>query len=119
MSRRSSSVEWTPRSTGASIALAGDASRPGDALALRGRAAVALARLAYRLFLDRFAGERWQRLVRPRGTLQWPLWASTSTKNPALPDTLYVDSLIGPDTVNTLPEATIAAFEDHGASPGP
>jgi transaldolase len=84
------------------------------ALALRGRAAVAQARLAYQLFRDRFAGDRWERLAAQGANLQRPLWASTSTKNPAYPDTLYVDSLVGPDTVNTLPEATIAAFEDHG-----
>jgi transaldolase len=86
----------------------------GDALALRGRAAVAQAKLAYRLFRDRFSGERWERLAAHGAHPQRPLWASTSTKNPAYPDTLYVDGLIGPDTVNTLPEATIAAFEDHG-----
>jgi transaldolase len=84
------------------------------ARALRGRAAVAQAKLAYRLFLERFTGERWARLASLGGQVQRPLWASTSTKNPAYSDTLYVDSLIGPDTVNTLPEATIAAFEDHG-----
>jgi transaldolase len=91
-----------------------DAIGGGEALALRGRAAVAQAKLAYRLFRDRFAGERWERLAAQGARLQRPLWASTSTKNPAYPDTLYVDDLIGPDTVNTLPEATIAAFEDHG-----
>jgi transaldolase len=85
-----------------------------EALALRGRAAVAQARLAYRLFQERFAGERWQRLAARGARPQRPLWASTSTKNPDYPDTLYVDELIGPDTVNTLPEQTIAAFEDHG-----
>jgi transaldolase len=84
------------------------------ALALRGKAALAQAKLAYRLFGDRFAGERWERLAARGAQVQRPLWASTSTKNPSYPDTLYVDSLIGPDTVNTLPEATIAAFEDHG-----
>jgi transaldolase len=84
------------------------------ALALRGQAAVAQARLAYRLFGDRFAGERWERLAARGARVQRPLWASTSTKNPAYPDTLYVDGLIGPDTVNTLPESTIAAFEAHG-----
>jgi len=84
------------------------------ARSLRGRAAVAQAKLAYQLFGDRFAGERWARLARLGAHLQRPLWASTSTKNPAYADTLYVDELIGPDTVNTLPEATIAAFEDHG-----
>jgi transaldolase len=85
-----------------------------DALALRGRAAVAQAKLAYRLFGDRFSSQRWEGLVARGARMQRPLWASTSTKNPSYPDTLYVDSLIGPDTVNTLPEPTIAAFEDHG-----
>jgi transaldolase len=91
-----------------------DAIGTGDALALSGQAAVAQAKLAYRLFEDRFSGPRWQALAARGARVQRPLWASTSTKNPAYPDTLYVDSLIGPDTVNTLPEATIAAFEDHG-----
>jgi transaldolase len=85
-----------------------------EALSLRGRAAVAQAKLAYQLFRERFAGERWERLAGLGARLQRPLWASTSTKNPSYPDTLYVDELIGPDTVNTLPEQTIAAFEDHG-----
>jgi len=85
-----------------------------EALSLRGRAAVAQAKLAYQLFRERFSGERWERLAALGARLQRPLWASTSTKNPAYPDTMYVDELIGPDTVNTLPEATIAAFEDHG-----
>jgi transaldolase len=84
------------------------------ALALRGKAALAQAKLAYRLFRDHFSGPRWEALAARGARVQRPLWASTSTKNPAYPDTLYVDSLIGPDTVNTLPEATIAAFEDHG-----
>jgi transaldolase len=84
------------------------------ALALRGQAGVAQARVAYQRFRARFTGERWERLAASGAHLQRPLWASTSTKNPAWPDTLYVDSLIGPDTVNTLPEATITAFEDHG-----
>jgi transaldolase len=91
-----------------------DAVGTGDALALRGRAAVAQAKLAYRQFQDRFAGQRWERLAAMGAHPQRPLWASTSTKNPAYPDTLYVDGLIGHDTVNTLPETTIAAFEDHG-----
>jgi len=86
----------------------------GDALALRGQAAVAQAKLAHRMFRDRFAGDRWQRLEARGARVQRPLWASTSTKDPSYPDTVYVDSLIGPDTVNTMPEATIAAFEDHG-----
>jgi transaldolase len=91
-----------------------DAVGTSDALALRGQAAVAQAKLAYRLFGDRFSGQRWERLAARGAHLQRPLWASTSTKNPAYPDTFYVDGLVGPDTVTTLPEATIAAFEDHG-----
>jgi transaldolase len=86
----------------------------GEALALRGQAAIAQAKLAYELFREQFSGARWQRLADLGAHVQRPLWASTSTKNPAYPDTRYVDSLIGPDTVNTLPEVTIAAFEDHG-----
>jgi transaldolase len=85
-----------------------------DALALRGKAAVAQAKLAYRAFQQTFSGPRWEALAAKGACVQRPLWASTSTKNPAYPDTLYVDTLIGPDTVNTLPEATIAAFLDHG-----
>jgi len=85
-----------------------------DALDLKGRAAVAQAKLAYQLFRQRFSGPRWERLAEQGARLQRPLWASTSTKDPQLPDTLYVDELIGPDTVNTMPEVTIAAYEDHG-----
>jgi transaldolase len=85
-----------------------------EAFDLRGRAAVAQAKLAYELFQHQFSGARWQRLSDLGAHRQRPLWASTSTKNPAYPDTLYVDSLIGPDTVTTMPEATIAAFSDHG-----
>jgi transaldolase len=87
----------------------------GDkAAALAGKAAVAQARLAYELFQDRFSGPRWDALAGKGAHLQRPLWASTSTKNPAYPDLLYVDSLIGPHTVNTMPDATIDAFLDHG-----
>jgi transaldolase len=82
--------------------------------ALRGRAAIAQAKLAYRLFREAHHGPRWERLADQGARAQRPLWASTSTKNPRYPDTLYVDSLIGPDTVNTLPETTLQAFEDHG-----
>jgi transaldolase len=85
-----------------------------DALALRGRTAVAQAQVAYQRFLDTFRGPRWEALVARGARVQRPLWASTSTKDPSLPDTLYVDTLIGPDTVNTMPEATIDAFLDHG-----
>ncbi|MGE0304556.1 MAG: transaldolase [Acidimicrobiia bacterium] len=86
----------------------------GEALELRGRAALAQAKLAYQLFRSRFSGSRWEALAARGARVQRPLWASTSTKNPAYPDTTYVDGLIGPDTINTLPEATIVAFEDHG-----
>jgi len=85
-----------------------------EALALRGTAAVAQAKLAYSIFHREFTGERWQRLAEQGAHPQRPLWASTSTKNPEYPDTMYVDELIGPDTINTMPESTIAAFEDHG-----
>jgi len=81
---------------------------------LRGKAAIANAKLAYELFLKKFSGERWEKLKSQGAGLQRPLWASTSTKNPAYPDTLYVDTLIGPDTVNTMPPGTIEAFKDHG-----
>ncbi len=84
------------------------------ALALRGQAAIAQGVLANHLARQRFSGPRWDKLAAKGAKMQRPLWASTSTKNPAYPDTLYVDSLIGPDTVNTLPEATIEAFADHG-----
>lgn len=85
-----------------------------EALACRGQSAVAQARMAYHLFRDTFSGPRWERLAALGARVQRPLWASTSTKNPAYSDTLYVDSLIGPDTVNTLPEPTLEAFDDHG-----
>ncbi|MEO6121257.1 MAG: transaldolase [Acidimicrobiales bacterium] len=91
-----------------------DAIGTDAALALRGRAAVAQARLAYALFVERFSGPRWAALAARGARCQRPLWASTSTKNPAYPDLLYVDGLIGPDTVNTLPDATVDAFVDHG-----
>jgi transaldolase len=87
----------------------------GDAGAgLEGKAAVSQARLAYQLFQERFSGARWEALAAQGAHLQRPLWASTSTKNPNYPDLLYVDSLIGPYTVNTMPDATIDAFMDHG-----
>ncbi len=85
-----------------------------EALALRGKGAIAQAKLAYQLFQRAFSGPRWEALAARGACVQRPLWASTSTKNPAYPDTLYVDELIGPDTVNTLPDATIEAFADHG-----
>lgn len=87
----------------------------GGAMELRGKLAVANARLAYRHYLDAFSGSRWEYLVSKGASPQRVLWASTSTKNPAYPDTLYVDDLIGQDTVNTMPEETIQAFQDHGS----
>ena len=91
-----------------------DALGTPPALALRGSAAVNQARLAYAAFQKTFSGPRWDALAKAGAAVQRPLWASTSTKNPAYPDTLYVDQLIGPDTVNTLPDATLEAFADHG-----
>jgi transaldolase len=86
----------------------------GKAADLMGKAAIANARLAYLEFNKRFATERFQKLKEKGARLQRPLWASTSTKNPAYPDVLYVEELIGPDTVNTVPPQTLAAFLDHG-----
>ena len=83
-------------------------------LALRGKAAVANAQLAYKLFRESFSGPRWSSLQAAGAAVQRPLWASTSTKNPAYRDVMYVEQLIGPDTVNTMPPATIDAFRDHG-----
>jgi transaldolase len=85
-----------------------------EVLAMRGKAAVAQARAAYELFKSRFSGPRWDALAARGATVQRPLWASTSTKNPAYPDLAYVDALIGPDTVNTMPDQTVEAFLDHG-----
>jgi DNA-binding transcriptional ArsR family regulator len=85
-----------------------------EALGLRGKSAVAQAKLAYQLFLSKFSGKRWAALEAAGAHKQRPLWASTSTKNPEYPDTLYVNELIGPDTVDTLPEVTLHAFLDHG-----
>ncbi len=81
---------------------------------LQGKLAIANARLAYRHYLEAFGGPRWDYLRGKGASPQRVLWASTSTKNPAYPDTLYVDELIGPDTVNTMPEETIEAYQDHG-----
>jgi transaldolase len=81
---------------------------------LKGRAAIANAKLAYRLFTQKFAGPRWEALAKQGARVQRPLWASTSTKNPKYRDVMYVEELIGPDTVDTMPPATIDAFRDHG-----
>ncbi|HTA13281.1 MAG TPA: transaldolase [Solirubrobacteraceae bacterium] len=91
---------------------------PSDRVDLKGRLAVANAKLAYRHYQHIFQGPRWDYLASKGATPQRVLWASTSTKNPDYPDTLYVDDLIGPDTINTMPEETVRAFQDHG-SPKP
>lgn len=85
-----------------------------DQKSLLGKIAVANSKMAYQCFEDTFRGGRWQALVAKGARPQRPLWASTSTKNPAYSDTLYVDELIGPDTVNTAPPETVIAFQDHG-----
>ncbi|MBN1322240.1 MAG: transaldolase [Thermoleophilia bacterium] len=90
--------------------------RLADRLDLRGKAAVASAKCAYRLFRETFSGVRWAALEVLGATVQRPLWASTSTKDPAYSDILYVQELIGPDTVNTMPLATVDAFRDHGVA---
>ncbi|MGY0064627.1 transaldolase [Streptomyces sp. LZ34] len=88
------------------------------ATSLKSRAALANARLAYQAYEEAFAGERWRSLERAGANRQRPLWASTGVKDPALPDTLYVTELVAPDTVNTMPEATLAATGDHGEITG-
>jgi transaldolase len=85
-----------------------------EALALRGKLAIANARIAYENYQRAFSGPRWQALEAKGALPQRCLWASTSTKNPAYRDVLYVEELIGPHTVNTMPEETIKAFQDHG-----
>jgi transaldolase len=84
------------------------------ALALRGKLAIANAKLAYEHFEASFSGPRWEFLASKGANVQRPLWASTSTKNPDYRDVMYVEELIGPNTVNTMPEETIRAFQDHG-----
>jgi transaldolase len=84
------------------------------ALALRGKLAIANAKLAYQNYEEAFSGPRWEFLAGKGANVQRCLWASTSTKNPEYRDVIYVEDLIGPDTVNTMPEETIRAFQDHG-----
>jgi transaldolase len=81
---------------------------------LKGKLAVANAKLAYQNYEEKFSGERWEALAAKGATPQWCLWASTSTKNPEYRDVLYIEELIGPGTVNTMPRETIEAFQDHG-----
>jgi transaldolase len=85
-----------------------------EALALRGKLAIANAKLAYEHYQQTFSGERWEYLESKGASPQRCLWASTSTKNPDYRDVIYVEELIGPDTVNTMPLETIEAFQDHG-----
>jgi transaldolase len=85
-----------------------------DTHGLAGKTAVAQAKLAYRLFTEEFSGPRWEALAKKGANVQRPLWASTSTKNPDYPELLYVDSLIGPDTVNTMPDPTVEGFAERG-----
>jgi transaldolase len=99
----------------AKIAAASDDATKARLSALKGKAAVANAKIAYQSFQKLFSGMVWERLRDAGALVQRPLWASTSVKNPAYPDTMYVDELIGPMTVNTMPRPTIEAFLDHGA----
>jgi transaldolase len=89
-----------------------------EALALKGKAAIANARLAYELYEQKIATDRWKALAAKGAKVQRPLWASTSTKDPAFPDTMYVVDLVTADTVNTMPEATLRATADHGVLRG-
>ncbi|MES4892472.1 transaldolase [Streptomyces sp. NPDC096012] len=89
-----------------------------EAKALRGKAAVANARLAYQAFEEVFSSDRWNALEKEGANKQRPLWASTGVKDPAYPDTMYVTELVAPNTVNTMPEATLQAVEDHGEITG-
>jgi transaldolase len=99
---------------GEKIAATGDAAEKQRLESLKGKAAVANAKLAYDLFKELFHSDRFEKLRAAGARPQRPLWASTGTKNPAYSDVLYVDTLIGPHTVNTMPGKTIQAFLDHG-----
>jgi transaldolase/glucose-6-phosphate isomerase len=96
------------------IAATSDAAQKQKLAALKGRVAIANAKLAYQFYQRIFGNERWQRLAQKGAQTQRLLWASTGTKNPSYSDVLYVEDLIGPDTVNTMPPATMDAFRDHG-----
>lgn len=108
VSRVDTAVDKLIAAKGASIGAHSDLGK------LQGRAAIANAQLAYGLFLQTTSRERWRKLAERGARVQRPLWASTSTKNPEYRDVMYVEQLIGPDTVNTMPPATIDAFRDHG-----
>ncbi len=109
-SRRSSSPASTPRSTPGSTSWV-----RREAKAMRGKAAIANARLAFQAYEDVIAGPRWKALAAGGARPQRPLWASTGVKDPAYPDTMYVDQLVTPGVVNTMPEATLKAVADHAA----
>src|SRR6202008_4953299 len=96
------------------IAQANDPDEKARLKALKGKIAIANAKLAYQRYLRLFSGERWHALAAHRAKPQRLLWASTGTKNKAYSDVLYVEELLGPDTVNTMPPATLDAFRDHG-----
>jgi len=96
------------------IAATSDATQKGWLESLKGKAAIANAKIAYQSFERLFSGAEWDSLAAAGADVQRPLWASTSVKNPAFPDTMYVDQLIGPKTVNTMPRPTMNAFLDHG-----
>ncbi len=116
-SRAFSSAASIPPSTNCSttkIARANDPDEKARLDALKGKIAIANAKLAYQRYMRLFAGERWQALAAKGAKPQRLLWASTGTKNKAYSDVLYVEELIGPDTVNTMPVATMDAFRDHG-----
>jgi transaldolase len=102
----------------AKINTAHDAVEQERLRALLGKAAIANAKIAYETFKRMFNGARWDALVAHGATVQRPLWASTSTKNPAYPDTLYIAELVGPHTVNTMPEGALVAFANHGVVRG-
>lgn len=95
-----------------------DALGTDEAKALKGKAALANARLAYQAFEEVFSSDRWAALDKAHANKQRPLWASTGVKDPAYKDTLYVDDLVAPGTVNTMPEATLDATADHGQITG-
>ncbi|GHH35287.1 transaldolase [Streptomyces candidus] len=95
-----------------------DAQDTDEAKALKGKAALANARLAYQAYEEVFSGERWAALDKAQANKQRPLWASTGVKDPAYKDTMYVDELVAPGTVNTMPEATLEAAADHGSVTG-
>ena len=107
-SRASSSRAWTRKRTSGSTRSAATPPK------LKGKLAIANAKLAYQNYLEVFAGPRWAALEAKGATKQRCLWASTSTKNPDYRDVMYIEELIGPETVNTMPEETILAFQDHG-----